>query len=313
LILFVTITTGVMTLLFGRRNIIIPIRKITNASKKVSEGNFDTEIKVGGHDEFRVLADGFNDMSKKLQKQINDLMKLDRLKNEFIAIASHNLRTPLTTLRGYLDSLESGQSGKLSKKQEETLAKAQHSTTSLVSLTEGLINITSLEREGVKIEKKTVDLKSILDDALKEIQTQVKAKDIKVKNRIGLSPIKTIGDPIKLKQAFLAILENAVKFNNSGGEIVLDKIIDDSREPTIGRREITITIRDTGIGISKQEKENVFQKFNRGTSTYTYEYEGVGLGLYLTKLIIQAHRGKVWFESSEGKGTTFYVSLSIAE
>jgi two-component system sensor histidine kinase VicK len=109
----------------------------------------------------------------------------------------------------------------------------------------------------------------------------------------------------------MSILDNAVKFNNKGGQIIIEKIIDDTKQPTIGRKEFIITIKDTGIGISKEEKENVFQKFNRGTSTYTYEYEGVGLGLYLARLIIQAHHGRIWFESKEGKGTTFYISLTV--
>jgi len=310
IILIVTSMTAAMTLLFTRKNIMDPIERITDASKRIAEGDLDTQIKVNNNDEFATLAEIFNTMAQKLQKQINDLMKLDKLKNEFIAIASHNLRTPLTTLRGYLDALNSGQAGKLSTKQKNTLEKAQNSTTSLVSLTEGLINITSLETEGVKIEKDKVKLNDVINEVLDEIAPLAKDKKITIENNIGKETIETIGDAAKLKQAFLAVLENAVKFNKKDGKITLDKIVDDSRQPVIGRREVIITIKDTGIGIAKEERENVFQKFNRGTSTYTYEYEGVGLGLYLTKLIIQAHRGRIWFESDMGKGTTFYISLT---
>ncbi|RJO61477.1 HAMP domain-containing protein [candidate division WS5 bacterium] len=311
LIVIVTFTTAIMTLLFGRKNIIKPIKKVTTAANNISAGKFDTKIDIKSNDEFRVLADTFNNMSQTLQKQISDLMKLDKLKNEFIAIASHNLRTPLTTLRGYLDYLEMPQTGKLNKKQKDTIEKAQHSATSLASLTEGLINITSLEREGVKIEKESVNLTDIISEILKEIEPKAKEKKIKIQNKIEKKEIKTIGDAAKLKQAFLSVLENAVKFNKDGGGIVLDEIIDDTKQPTIGRKEFIITIKDTGIGISKEEKENVFQKFNRGTSTYTYTYEGVGLGLYVARLIIQAHHGRIWFESKEGQGTTFYISLTV--
>ncbi|MDO8507465.1 MAG: HAMP domain-containing sensor histidine kinase [bacterium] len=306
----VFILTGFMTLMFTRINIITPIKKITDASKRIAEGDFNTQIRVKSNDELMVLANVFTNMSQTLQKQINDLMKMDKLKNEFIAIASHNLRTPLTTLRGYLDMLGAE---KLTKKQKETLQKAERSATALTSLTEGLVNITSLETQGVKIEKDSVDLTAIIENVLEEVSSQANAKNIKIENKIGNERVKTIGDQAKLKQAFIAVLENAIKFNKEGGKVVLEKIIDDTKQPTIGRKEVIITIEDTGIGIAKNEKVNVFQKFNRGTSTYTYEYEGVGLGLYLAKLIIQAHHGRIWFESAEGKGTTFYISLTTSE
>ncbi len=308
LIVFVTLVTAVMTVLFTRYNILSPLKKITTASKKIAEGNLDTKIDIKSKDEFAVLAEDLNNMGEKIKAQINDLMKMDKLKNEFIAIASHNLRTPLTTLRGYLDLFET--SGKLTPKQKTNLEKAQHSATSLVSLVEGLVNITSLETAGLKIEKDTVDLKSLIENVIEEVGPKAKGKDVTIKNQLGEEEILTIGDKAKLKQAFLAVFENAIKFNKKGGDITVEKIIDDTKQPLIGRREMIITIKDTGIGIAKNERENVFQKFNRGTSTYTYEYEGVGLGLYLARLIIQAHRGRIWFESEEGKGTIFYISLT---
>ena len=302
-----------MTLIFSKKNILGPIKKITGASEKIAEGDLSAKIEVKSNDEFATLAEVFNTIAQTLQKQINDLVKTDKLKNEFIAIASHNLRTPLTTLRGYLDMLGMEKSGKLSKRQKDLLQKADRSATVLTSLTEGLVNITSLETQGVKIEKGTVDLTAVISGVVEGGSSQAKAKEIKIENKFGNEAIITIGDEKKLKQAFLAVLENAVKFNKKGGKITLEKIEDDTKQTTVGRKEIIITVKDTGIGISKNEKENVFQKFNRGTSTYTYEYEGVGLGLYIAKLIIQAHHGRIWFESAEGKGTTFYISLTTTE
>ncbi len=309
LIVFVTLVTGGMTILFTRQNILTPIRRITDASKKLSEGNFDAKINVKGEDEFATLADIFSNMAARMKGQINDLMKMDKLKNEFISIASHNLRTPLATLRGYLDMLRLETQGKLNRGQKDTLKKADHSATSLASLIEGLVNITSLESAGLKIEKEEINLRVLIEKVIEELVPLANEKKITVKNDIGSEDIMAIGDQAKLKQAFLAVMENAIKFNKQEGNILIEKIIDDTKQATIGRREVIITIKDTGIGIAKGEKENVFQKFNRGTSTYTYEYEGVGLGLYLARLIMQAHRGKIWFESEENKGTTFYISL----
>lgn len=308
-IIVVIFATAGMALVFARRNILDPIKKITKASQKMSEGDFNAKVTLKNNDEFAALAEMFNTLSQRMQNQINDLLKTDKLKNEFIAIASHNLRTPLTTLRGYLDMLSSERSGKLNTKQKDMLEKAERSMSSLVSLTEGLVNITSLETEGVKIKKSALDLTKIIDVTLEAISAQAKTKDIKIENKFGGEAIMTVGDEAKLKQAFLAVLDNAVKFNKKGGTITLEKIEDDTKQTIAGEKEIIIKVTDTGIGISKTEKENVFQKFNRGTSTYTYEYEGVGLGLYIAKLIMQAHHGRIWFESKEGKGTTFYISL----
>lgn len=311
-IAIVIFVTGTMTVVFSRKNILNPIKTITDASKKIAEGSFEAKIKVSGNDEFATLAEIFNNMSQTMQKQISDLVRTDKLKNEFIAIASHNLRTPLTTLRGYLDMLGAEKSGKLSKKQKDLLEKAGRSATALTSLTEGLVNITALETQGVKIEKDAVDLNAVIAKILDEVSSQAKAKEVIVENKLGEEKIITTGDQAKLKQAFTAVLENAIKFNKKGGKIILEKIVDDSRKHNAENREVTIFIKDTGIGISKNERSNVFQKFNRGTSTYVYEYGGVGLGLYLAKLIIQAHQGKIWFESDEGKGTKFYISLTMA-
>ncbi len=310
LIFLIIFLNGTMTILFTRINILNPIRKITNASKKMSEGELDMQIEIKSNDEFKTLANIFNNMAQRLKGQINDLMKMDKLKNEFIAIASHNLRTPLTTLRGYLDLLGTEKSGKLNTQQKNNLSKAQHSAMALASLIEELVNITSLETSKLKIERDAVDLKSLIENIIEETMPQANEKNIRFNNKLDKEEILTIGDKAKLKQAFLAVIENAIKFNKKGGAIDIEKIIDDTKQPIIGRREVIITIKDTGIGISKEERENVFQKFNRGTSTYTYEYEGVGLGLYLSRLIIQAHHGRIWFESEEGKGTTFYISLT---
>ncbi len=309
LVTLVTAVTAILTIFFTRKNILEPIKKITDASKRISEGDFNTKITVKTNDEFATLANVFNEMAEKLQKQINDLRKVDKLKNEFIAIASHNLRTPLTTLKGYLETLTLPGADKLSKKQKDILQKAQRSATTLTSLTEGLLDITSLETEGVKIEKNPVDLSKIINGVIQSLGAAAQEKGIQIENMIGDREIMTIGDESKLKQAFLGVLDNAIKFNKKGGKITLEKIVNDTKHSYIGRGEVIITIKDTGIGIAKEEREDIFKKFNRGTSTYTYEYEGVGLGLYLTRLIILAHHGRIWFESDVNKGTIFYISL----
>lgn len=304
------LTSMTVTLLFIQKNILEPIRRIIQASSRMVKGDLDARVSIDTNDDIATLAEIYNTLSQKMQEQINDLLKMDKLKNEFIAIASHNLRTPLTTMRGYLDMLLSEKTGKLNKKQKSMLDRVSGSATSLASLTEGLVNITALETEGVRLEKNEIDLKKIIEQSIESVNEKARLKKLKVENNLGKEPIMTIGDEPKLRQAFLSVLDNAVKFNKDGGDIIIEKIVDDTKEKTIGRREVIIKITDTGIGISKEEKENVFQKFNRGTSTYTYQYEGVGLGLYIAKLIIQAHHGRIWFESASDKGTTFYISLT---
>ncbi len=284
------------------RTILSPIEAVIQGTKKISGGNLSHIIEVKTNDEVADLAAAVNQMAQTLRKNIEDLKELDKLKDEFIFLASHNLRTPLTVIKGYLGLLEVDKS--LSTQVRGSIRKIVESTSDLEEITENLLSLVSLEKGKEKAITKRVDLVELLEKVTSKLSEKAVKKKVNFILEIPKQDLPKIEiDENRITQAFEGLLDNAVKFSREGGKI------------TVGleekNRELLVSIKDTGIGISKEESAKVFKKFHRATDTLTYNFEGIGLGLYLAKLIIEAHRGKIWFESELGKGSTFYVSLPV--
>ncbi|MEX0622106.1 MAG: HAMP domain-containing sensor histidine kinase [Candidatus Woykebacteria bacterium] len=282
-------------------SILSPLGKVVAAAKKISEGDVNTEIKLSTGDELEDIASSLDQMTVTLRKNIEDLKALDKLKNEFVFLASHNLRTPLTVVKGYVDNLKNADLG---KKAAADLEKISESTRELESMVESLINLVSLEKEKQLTIKNEVDLKDLIRQITLDAKSKLNEKRLSLVFETPEEKLPKVSvDQKRIRQAFENLIDNAIKFNKENGKIV------------IGLRKkgdsVVISIADTGIGISEGEKARVFQKFHRATDVLTYNYEGIGLGLYLAKLIIEAHQGKIWFDSTIGKGTTFYVQLPI--
>lgn len=307
LIAIITFLMAMFTLTFARKNIISPIKRLIKASKNIAAGDFNTKVEVKGDDEFSTLSNTYNEMTEQINNQIRELKELDRLKDEFIAIVSHNLRTPLTTLRGYIEFMSYDKAGKLNRQQKFILSKAQDSTNTLLNLSEGLLSITALEGGKVKIEKKPFDVVNMLNQTIKELDFKVKDRELTLANNIDKETITIVGDEVKLKQAFVSVMENAIKFNKEKGTIEINKIVEQEENRAV------FVIKDTGIGISKEKQKDAFKKFSRATGVYAYSYEGMGLGLHLTRLIVLAHGGNIWLESEEGKGTSVFISLPLGK
>lgn len=307
LVATITFLMAIFTLAFTRKNIIGPVKKLTKASQKIAEGDFGAKVEIEGNDEFAMLSRTYNNMTNQIHGQIRELKDLDRLKDEFIAIVSHNLRTPLTALRGYIEFLGYEKIGKLNQKQKHILDKAQDSTNVLLNLSESLLSVTALEGGKVKIEKKDLDVVSLLLQILKELDFKIKDKKLVLENKLGDEKALILGDGIKLKQAFVSIIENAIKFSKEGDKITISKLVEKTE------KKVVFVIKDTGIGISKNKQKDAFKKFNRATGIYAYSYEGMGLGLHLTRLIVLAHEGSIWLESEEDKGTSVFISLPLKE
>lgn len=228
----------------------------------------------------------------------------DEAKSEFIAIASHNLRTPLTKLQAFFEKIENENC--LSKEEENVYNQAKEGLIDLLVLSEGLLSVASLEEGKVKIQEECVDLNDVIFKVVEQVNFLAQEKNITIENHLAKKPVFVMGDKAKLKQSLFNILENGIKFNKEKGSLTLDLILDEER------KEIVFSVRDSGEGIPAEKRKRIFSKFVRG-KIYQYDNEGVGLGLYLTKLIVLAHHGRIWFHSKEGEGTTFYIALPLSE
>ncbi len=237
---------------------------------------------------------------------------VERIKTEFVSIAAHQLRTPISAVKWTLKMLLDGDLGEITKEQKEFIKKTYQSNERMISLINDLLNITRIE-EGRYLYKPVLsDFEGIVDFVIKSIQQEISRKKIilkfeKPKTKIPKIPL----DVEKMKLAVQNLIDNAIKYTPLGGEInvLLDLIKFDDKKG----KDIVFSVKDTGVGIPQDQHSRVFDKFFRGANVVRMNTEGTGLGIFIVKNIIEAHGGKIWFESEENKGTTFYFSLPVKE
>lgn len=235
-------------------------------------------------------------------RDITKESEVDRMKTEFISLASHQLRTPITAVLWNAEMLLGEDEGPLTKEQKEVVGQIHESSKNMSELIGGFLDITKMEAGGFTLEKGDVDLFQIADSVLEELASQISTKKITVAKKYGSDvPHLTIG--AKTARIILQnLLTNAIKYTPENGavEIHIEKT------PT----GITISVKDNGYGIPEESKSRIFTKLFRADNIKRQEPTGTGLGLYLLKVLVDKLGGKVWFESKEGAGTTFYVHLN---
>ena len=228
----------------------------------------------------------------------------DEMKNEFVTLAAHQLRTPTSGIKWALKSILDGDDGPLNEKQKETLEKIYSVNDKVINLVHDLLDLAEIE-EGKYLNNIS---SNNIGDLIQASLDLNKEFIIKKKLYVQLNKDDSIDmmvDKEKMNIVFNNVLDNAIRYTKPGGKIIID-IIKRSKE-------IEIRIKDTGIGIPSIQENRVFSKFFRGTNVMKIDTEGTGLGLYITKNIIEAHGGRIWFDSKENKGTTFYIVIPVKE
>lgn len=240
-------------------------------------------------------------MALKLKRANVKLKKLDKAKSEFISIASHQLRTPLSAIKGYVSMILDGTYGPIDEEQHEVLDRVYSSNERLIALVNDLLNLSRIERGKLQFEFRQVeDLAEILNSVVSEFRVNAEKKGLKINYQPKkLPPLRA--DPHKLRQIFVNIIDNAIKYTEKGGLTI---------ESKVGTQKIILIFRDTGMGMSRGELKSIYEKFHRGKAGEKYHAGGVGIGLYICHKILEAHNGKIYAKSKgPGKGTTFYVEL----
>ncbi len=252
------------------------------------------------------LARNLSRTNTKLEIANERLKELDRQKTEFVSMASHQLRTPLTAIRGYTSMLLEGSFGKLTKKQQEAAQVVMDSGQRLSNIIEDFLTLTRMELGKMKYEITEFDLKQTVEDLIKEMKPGIEQKGLKIKSSAGRGQFNFKGDYGKISQVLSNLIDNASKYTQEGEiSIRLDKEND----------KFKITVADTGVGMDQKTINNLFQKFVRADGAGKINYVGTGLGLFVARQIVESHQGKIWAESDGPKqGSRFIVELpDVAE
>jgi signal transduction histidine kinase len=231
---------------------------------------------------------------------------IEKLKTEFVSVAAHQLRTPLSAIKWTLRMILDGEVGEITDEQREFLEKTYEANERMILLINDLLNVAKIEEGRYFYRAYLTDLEPIVKSMVDYYQEEAKRKSIKLEF-VKMSDYfpRVMIDPEKIKLAIQNLLDNALHYTPKGGSVTVTLIH--------GDKDVLCSIKDNGVGIPKSQQSRVFTKFFRAENVIRMQTEGSGLGLFITKNIIEAHNGKIWFESEEGKGTTFYFSLPIKD
>ncbi len=259
-----------------------------------------------------------------LRTASEQLKKLDEAKSEFISIASHQLRTPLTAIKGYISMMLEGDFGKLTAEEKESLEKVFESSERLIRLVEDLLNISRIESGRLQFSFADVSLEEMVGSVVEELSVNARKKGLKFVYEKPASPLPKVKiDDEKIRQVVMNLIDNAIKYTKKGGvKVSLTQITNYklqitnksqiSNSNTQSDNFIQFCVADSGMGVKKEDLPHLFQKFSRGTGISLIHTEGTGLGLYVARMMMEAHGGRIWAESEgEGRGSKFCFSLPI--
>jgi len=241
---------------------------------------------------------------KTIEEKNSRLKELDKLKDDFVSIASHELRTPMTAIKSYLwMALNKGAS--IDVKTKEYLTIATISTDRLIKLVSNMLTISRIEGKRLQLVMKECNLQELIHHVYDELSVKAREQGIRFSVQLPKKNIVVNGDSDKLHEVIQNLVGNALKFTQSGGEITIAASIKGS--------EVEVKVKDTGPGMSKEDQAKLFQKFGLMGNSYAKatNASGTGLGLYISKQIISMHKGHIGVESTLGKGATFYFTLPL--
>lgn len=245
----------------------------------------------------KTLEKEVEDATRKLRRVNDKLVALDQTKDDFISMASHQLRTPLTSVKGYISMVLEGDAGQINKDQKELLGQAFVSSQRMVYLISDLLNVSRLRTGKFVIEPTEINLADIVESEVAQLRETASARGLKISyDKPKNFPVLML-DETKIRQVLTNYMDNAIYYTPSNGKIKVE--LKDSRQ------SIELLVKDSGIGVPRHEQHNLFTKFFRAGNAKKARPDGTGLGLFMAKKVIIAQGGAVIFNSTEGKGSTF--------
>ncbi|PIR40354.1 MAG: hypothetical protein COV33_00135 [Candidatus Zambryskibacteria bacterium CG10_big_fil_rev_8_21_14_0_10_34_34] len=241
------------------------------------------------------------ELAENLEVANEKLKELDQLKSEFLSLATHQIRAPLTAIKGYSSMLLEGDFGVLPQKATDSVQTIMKSCQNLIKIVEDFLNISRIEQGRMVYEKSIFDIKETVQEVIKEIKPNIDKAELSLDLNIPIEKINVNADRNKIKQVVSNIVDNSIKYTPHG-QINISVFLDGEK--------VKIAVKDSGTGIDPSEINKLFAKFSRTKEANKTSVTGTGLGLYVAKKIIEAHRGDIKiYSEGVGKGSTFTIEL----
>lgn len=296
--MFISIGLVLIVSILFSRYISRPILQLESAARDIADGNTGRTLDLDRKDEFGTLAKSLHRMADKLRSDNLELIKMNQKQSQFFADITHEIRNPLHTIAGSLEMLQMG--GLDTEKEIKYLQTAERQTQRIDRLFKDLLTLQRYDSDENFIRKKIFPIESILAPLIETYEKEAKQKGLKLKEKIGSESV--FADPDKIEQVLENLITNAIKFTNEGEiQITVEQI--DTAET------IKIEVSDTGVGISAEHLERLFDRFYRTDKARSRDKGGTGLGLSVVKSILNAHGSEIYVESTPGKGSKFFFYL----
>ncbi len=292
LILSIIIVIVIATLLANQ--FVRPIRKLQEASNEIEKGNFDKKVDIKTNDELEDLGDSFNTMGEGLRR-------LEELKNEFVYVAAHELRSPVTAIKGYLELIFESGTVTVTPELDRLLSPVRASNNRLVNLVNDLLKVARSEAGKLEITVELANIQQEVQAILDEIRPLALKRNITIHYMIQPDLPKAYINTGSFKEVIMNFVSNAIKYGKDNGTLVLSHEVSDTA--------VSTSIKDDGRGMSEEDQSHLFQKFFRAGDVKKTTIEGTGLGLFITKELIEKMGGTISVTSKLGVGTTFTVSF----
>ncbi len=253
------------------------------------------------------------DFADQLEEANQELRRIDGMKSEFVSVASHELRTPLAAIKNAVQLVLKGTAGKINENQAKFLSMAERNINRLTNILNDLLNLSRIESGKIELNFENIELKRIIELTASSLRPHGEGKSIKIDVEINEHLPAVCGDPEKIEQILTNLIGNAIKFTPEAGRILITaQPLTPNGKGGHGDR-VVVSVKDTGIGIPPEHLDAIFEKFHQVEGSLQRSVSGTGLGLAITKGLVEAHQGKIWVESEEGKGSTFTFTLPISE
>ena len=295
--LFIVSLLGLIVCFLTAKHVALPLVVMNRAAKIIANGDFEQRVEIRSNDEVGELAESFNHMAESLQAH-------EKVRKDFIANISHDLRSPLTSMNGFLTAMLDGTIP--SEKQEKYLKIVLEETNRLSRMTQGIVELSRAQSSVILLEETNFDINGLIRSNIEMLEPQLKEKQVRIRAIYDEELTMVRGDKDKISRVLQNLLSNAAKFSPECGVIEVETTLQ-------GKKKVLVSIKDEGPGISQEDQKYVFDRFFKSDTTRNEDKVGSGIGLAIAKEFMLAHGENITVKSEEGKGAIFAFSLKLAE